>query len=357
MSDVEDQRSGRVKRIAVHTRVSGKFGELLPDPTGGRRRKRARIFGTVIQAVDAKKYRVIFDNNQVLECFSNSLKVESLSTLPPDLRPTPPPDLTQPAAQEQPPPTLEQNDDSEGEHLPDHTPEEDETSVVHDAQEEEVIMPTEDLPVGALPTATQVDVTTDYRQQKNDAIRKVREQLGKTVREKSGNQTILWTVIDSHVPDNLLEVLPENRSIGWKDITTLKAIPKNQLLARLFLGLMYKDTEELKALVRKMNNNIKSTRDSRAKIFSPEEFIVGLGLLIGAAAFHQQGRHCWKEKEDERTDLTTEEEFYSLISHPNFDKYISKTHLRSSDVLFLPFTSMKRNSKRIRRIEIHGLKS
>ena len=89
MEDESDRPSARVKRIAIHTRVSGKFGDYLDDPDGGRRRKRARIFGTVIEAIDAKKYRFLFDNNETLECYSNSLKVESILTLPPDLQPPP----------------------------------------------------------------------------------------------------------------------------------------------------------------------------------------------------------------------------------------------------------------------------
>ena len=317
MSDVDEPRSGRVKRIAVGSRVSGKFGEYESNSTGGKRRRRARIFGTVLQAIDSKRYRVLFDNNRIEACFSNSLKVESISSLPPDLRPPPLPEP--PPTTDQQPPVVQDNEDSDGEHLPDHRPEDDES--VEPAGEEEELPP-QDLPVGALPTAIQVE-GTDYRQQKSDAIAKVREQLGKTVREKSGNQSILWTVIDGYVPEDLLEDLPDNKAVGWKEIINLKSTPKNQILARLYLDLMFHDTDDLKSLVRQMNSTIKSTRDSRAKLFSPEEFIVGIGLLIGAAAFHQQGSHCWKEKEDEKADLTTEEEFFSLISHPNFDKYMT----------------------------------
>jgi hypothetical protein len=65
----------RVRRLEIGCRVSGKFGDLLPSENG-QRQKRARLFGNVIDAVDANKYRVLFDNAVELECFSNSLRLE-----------------------------------------------------------------------------------------------------------------------------------------------------------------------------------------------------------------------------------------------------------------------------------------
>ena len=86
MSGIEDPpRAVRVKRLAVNARVSGKFGEFLPNDLAGGRRKKARIFGTVIEAVDTKRYKVLFDNGHLEDCYSNSLRVENDSSLPPDL--------------------------------------------------------------------------------------------------------------------------------------------------------------------------------------------------------------------------------------------------------------------------------
>jgi hypothetical protein len=65
----------RVRRLEIGCRVSGKFGDLLPSKNG-QRQKRDRLFGNVIDAVDANKYRVLFDNAVELECFSNSLRLE-----------------------------------------------------------------------------------------------------------------------------------------------------------------------------------------------------------------------------------------------------------------------------------------
>jgi hypothetical protein len=65
----------RVRHLEIGCRVSGKFGDLLPFENS-KRWKRARLFGNVIDAVDANKYRVLFDNAVELECFSNSLRLE-----------------------------------------------------------------------------------------------------------------------------------------------------------------------------------------------------------------------------------------------------------------------------------------
>jgi hypothetical protein len=77
------------KRPTAGCHVSGTFGELIsnPDPTK-RRCVCKRLFGNVICAVGHGKYKVAFDDGVVLECFSNWLHAEMLSTsIPPDVLP------------------------------------------------------------------------------------------------------------------------------------------------------------------------------------------------------------------------------------------------------------------------------
>jgi hypothetical protein len=58
-----------------------------PDPTK-RQCVHKWLFGNVICAVGQGKYKVAFDDGVVLECFSNRLHVEMLSTsIPPDVLP------------------------------------------------------------------------------------------------------------------------------------------------------------------------------------------------------------------------------------------------------------------------------
>jgi hypothetical protein len=84
------ERTTCIKRLDVNCHVSGKFGELLPAEDGNRRWKRAHLCGTVIDAIVYKCCHVLFDNNEVKECYSNSLRFEAATaSLPPDLPPLP----------------------------------------------------------------------------------------------------------------------------------------------------------------------------------------------------------------------------------------------------------------------------
>ena len=77
-----------VKRISSNTRVSGTFGPLINDGNDTRHHKRARIFGTVLHALDKGMYRVQFDDGTSQGVFANKLRVESrFASLPPDVIP------------------------------------------------------------------------------------------------------------------------------------------------------------------------------------------------------------------------------------------------------------------------------
>jgi len=77
------------KRIAVHQRVSGSFGDWVEGPTKHQRRQ--RLYGQVLFAVGEKKYLVWFDNGLEQECSANSLRVERINeAIPPDIIPLQP---------------------------------------------------------------------------------------------------------------------------------------------------------------------------------------------------------------------------------------------------------------------------
>jgi len=80
------RRRGREKIIIQGTRLSGSFGELVPNPKGPNvRRVRDQLFVTVLRSVGANKYAVVFDNGMERVCASNSMKiVPKTAGLPPD---------------------------------------------------------------------------------------------------------------------------------------------------------------------------------------------------------------------------------------------------------------------------------
>ena len=176
-------RTTRVKRLAINQRVSGKFGALIQDDRPGKRAKRAQLFGTVVEAINEKLYRVRFDDNTVQECYSNSLRVEDGNTNPPDLPPLQPNDTNRlpPTF----PPTLNQElggelaEDNalEDEHLPEFRPEDDDTS---EAPEEETEHADDahdhPLPVGQIEPAGEV-LQPNYFQRKEQAQESIRRLL------------------------------------------------------------------------------------------------------------------------------------------------------------------------------------
>ena len=65
-----------------------------------------------------------------------------------------------------------------------------------------------------------------------------------------------------------------------------------------------------------MNEYIRSQRSSKCKDFTETEFIVRLGLIIGAAKFSQQGKELFANSD--KIDLEDEGDLSSMVPHPNF---------------------------------------
>jgi hypothetical protein len=63
---------------------------------------------------------------------------------------------------------------------------------------------------------------------------------------------------------------------------------------------------------------------AKVKLFSAQEFLIGLGLLIGAAesAFAQQGKDLFISQ-DQKNCSGDVENWSSLIPHPSFDCHMS----------------------------------
>ena len=79
--NMSEAAATREKRLSTGSRVSGAFGDFYANPDPNiRRRKRQRIFGVVQEACGPQKYKVLFDSGVVIECFSNTLRVETAST-------------------------------------------------------------------------------------------------------------------------------------------------------------------------------------------------------------------------------------------------------------------------------------
>jgi hypothetical protein len=73
------------KRLLTGSRISGAFSDFYDNPDPNiRRRRQLRIYGTITGACGERKYTVQFDGGQIIERFSNTIRLERpTASLPP----------------------------------------------------------------------------------------------------------------------------------------------------------------------------------------------------------------------------------------------------------------------------------
>jgi hypothetical protein len=328
------------KRLAPNQRVSGSVGEFIEGPS--KRRPRMRLFGHIIQAVGERRYLVRFDNGEEKECPSNILKVESaFASLPPDM-PIPPPDNVRVRqAVEESLNDSEVQDAEEAEDLPTARPEEEDEEVAEEqanveggedfraeditepaaaATTKPVLDPNGRMP-GQLPTA-EAAVQKDYHSVKKAAIEKIAALVGEEVSiesRKHGN--IIWKVVDCHMPPDDKLISSSKISYGLKGFSR-GDFKKSEVLAHLFLELTFVDW---KSKVDKMNAEVVASK-AKCKRFSYEEFIIGLGLIIGASDFSQKGVDLFGMKNvdnDDDDDDDDVEQWPAISPSPQFEQYMA----------------------------------
>lgn len=316
MEDSRRRATGN-KRLHVNQRVSGAVGEYVDGPT--KRRRRQRLYGYVISAIGEKKYLVKFDDGSEKECSSNILRVErSHASIPPDV-PLPPqvPHEHRVEVSE----VLEEVADQDEEEALGVSPDEEEI----EAEAEEADMeggnknsdePPNGMP-GQLPTEQEEQPTIkDYATIKRQALEKVKSLAGQQVTVATRNNgSMTWTVIESHEPKGvILEV--EDTSYGVKGFNASE-FKKSEVICLLFLKLMFKNW---KRKVSKLNAAV-SASGAKCRPFTEKEFLIGLGILIGAAEFAKRGSDLFSVR-DQVDDIDEDEQFVSLSVEPHFEKYM-----------------------------------
>jgi len=277
--------AARDKRLSTGAHVSGSFGNFYENPDPNiKRRKWQRIFGTVQGACGPRKYRVLFDCGKVVECFSNTLHVEtSTSSVPPEelqiaisqAERRVGESVTPIAAAIVAGNEAAANDAVIEEHLP-GSPEEDEAenSALDDdiaengeeqaqqerpvgaedgeeqAQQERLVgaedgeeqAPQEssqqERPVGVVSKAPAEDATT-YARQKEAALCQIRSLCGqRVVIERNRNESLEWIVVVESQPED--EDIDIDEEIGLKKLSEVTRARYDILLAHLFLLLTFK---------------------------------------------------------------------------------------------------------------------
>jgi hypothetical protein len=340
-----ERRAASQKRLAPNQRVSGAVGEFIEGPS--KRRRRQRLFGHVIQAVGERRYLVRFDNGEEKECASNVLKVESaLSSLPPDMPLPAPESVRVTRAYEEADGDAEIQDNSEeAEDLSTARLEEEDAEVAEELSEEEedemkdqeprnndgapesqppattttnepVHDPNGRMP-GQLPTAAAATVK-DYHSIKKAAKEKVAALVGTEVTVTSRkNGSMTWKVVERHNPPDEKLISKGNRPYGLRDFSTMTH-RKSEVLAHMFLELSFLDWKEK---VKKINLEVEKTKNKCRK-FSLEEFLIGMGLIIGASEFSQKGVElfCGKKPDEDDDEL---EQWPSISAAPHFEQYMA----------------------------------
>jgi len=139
---------------------------------------------------------------------------------------------------------------------------------------------------GQLPTGvSQVEEVRTYAQQKERAKEKVRQLLGQQVPIRQCNQTVTWQVIQESVAEVEEEVL----SLGLKDLSMLN-YPKSEAIGKNFLRLFserWQDKlDKINSAIEKQNSTEKG---NKVCLFSEAEFLVAVGLIIGAVEYGNKG--------------------------------------------------------------------
>ena len=344
----ERAASRGVKRLTIGSRVSGTFGELIPNPDPSKKRCiRKRLVGNVVCAVGHGKYTIAFDNGITMDCCSNRLRAESShDSIPPDI---PPPQANVPPPAH--PPRAQAELDAEEEAIVEATEdshEDDEhmpPSLENQAREEEdgeggegwgegmgQDMNVQDDPDGRMPGqlggAEHQEEPASYAQRKERAKEHIRRMIGQEVTIRQRDDQIKWKVVAESVA-----FVEGDSEIGLQGLE-LSELDQNVVVGELFLHVAFPDWRTKLA---KMNDAIRKQNDdsnnnsAKVRPFTQPEFLVALGLLVGAVEYGCKGGNLWLNGKK-----VAESDWSSILPHPNFDRFMLEYRFKNFRH-FLPY--------------------
>jgi hypothetical protein len=303
-----------------------------------------------MSAVGPGKYLVAFDNNEMMDCPSNRLHVESrTSAIPPDVppiqvlqRPAGAPPQAIAAAEREMDELIQAIEDSheDDEHLPPAQDEDEDEEVdgnvgsdvqevqpVGGAEPQQVHDPDGRMPGQLTTVATVQQELRTYSQRKEAAKEKIRQKIGEEVTIHQCNEQVVWKVVTEHH----VEVERDTDDLGLIGNDLLAAVD-NSTIGKIFLKLTFADWKEkvdcLNTAIEERNTE--NPKSQRVRSFTESEFLVCLGLLIGAPEYGIKGPSLWQNGKGE------DSAWLSIMPHPNFDRFIPEyrfQHFRE----FFPF--------------------
>jgi hypothetical protein len=127
-----------------------------------------------------------------------------------------------------------------------------------------------------------------------------------------------WTVVEGHTPPTEKIISKTGTFYGLKGFN-VGNFRKGKILVHMFLELSFLDW---KLKVDKMNAAVEASK-AKCKRFSCEEFLIGLGLIIGASEFSQKGVDLFGVKKGEEEDDDDLEVWPSISPNPQFEQYMA----------------------------------
>jgi len=155
---------------------------------------------------------------------------------------------------------------------------------------------------GQLAPVAQVQQEIWYcAQQKEIAKQKIRDKLGEEILMRQRNETITWKVIEESHAD----VEKEATDLGVQGMN-LYEYSHGEVFGKLFLSLTFPDwTQKLELLNTAIKQkNSKNPKSQRVRIFSESEFLVCLGLIVGAPEYGVKGSSLWQNSIGKKTKVT-----------------------------------------------------
>jgi hypothetical protein len=135
------------------------------------------------------------------------------------------------------------------------------------------------------------------------------------------NEKITWKVIEESHAD----VEKDATDLGVQGMK-LNEYSHGEVFGKLFLSLTFTDwTQKLELLNTTIEQkNSKNPKSQRVRIFSESEFLVCLGLIVGAPEYGVKGSSLWQNSIGKKN----EGDWQSIMPHPNFDRFILEYRFR-----------------------------
>ena len=156
-----------------------------------------------------------------------------------------------------------------------------------------------------------------------------------------GGGTMKWKVIPLHSPlKSPTDRSPMNLGFSFEKVDYA---PQDEwIFAKIFLSLFFKDFMSAHTIMNQYVNKERVEKNTTARLFDIEEFLSGIGILIGATCFSQKGIKLFQEESN--CVKMNGREFLTIEQNANFITHMKYYRWRQW-ITFFPFIWRNANKK------------